>query len=322
MNNLAPVIVFAYNRPWHLEQTLNALKENELADKSTVFIYSDGPKPNASEDERRKISKVRNLAHKQKWCKELHVIESEINKGLGTSIINGTSEIIKKYGKVIVLEDDLVTSKIFLHYMNKALDYYSERKSVFSISALSRPDPNLFFPKDYKYDVYVSLTHHPTGWGTWLDRWKQVDWNTNQFSEIKNDSSIKNAFCRAGYGLFHDLENQILYEKNIWSIRFALAHFVNHAISICPIVSYIHHIGWDNSGTNASISSRWQHKLLADNKDIRFLNILYEDSRIINSWYSFSISQRRSFTGRILNRIGHIFLRKDEFILKGKVYDH
>ena len=39
--NLAPIILFCYNRPWHVEQTLISLSKNELADQSVLYIYCD-----------------------------------------------------------------------------------------------------------------------------------------------------------------------------------------------------------------------------------------------------------------------------------------
>ena len=322
MNNLAPIVLFTYNRPWHVEQTLNALMQNELASESILYIYCDGAKPDATEEQKEKIRQSREVVRKKQWCKEVVIRETEQNKGLGNSIIEGVAEVINKHRKVIVLEDDLVTSPLFLDYMNKALEYYENRKTVFSISAVSRPNPHLFYPKDYEYDVYVSQTHRPTGWATWLDRWKQVDWSAKCFKYLQADKNIRNAFNRLGADYYSALEKQQLTGQNVWSIRFALAHFVNHAVSICPIVSYIDHIGWDEEATNA-IGGRgqWNHTFLASKKDIRFLDILYEDSRIINSWYSFSVKKRRSLIGRIINRMAYKFLKKDEFVLKGKIYD-
>jgi len=115
---LAPIVLFCYNRPWHVEQTLEALSKNELADQSILYIYCDGPKPDATEEQIAKIAEVRQVIRKKQWCKEIHIIENDKNKGLGTSIIDGVSEIIKIYKKVIVLEDDLLTSPFFLDYMN------------------------------------------------------------------------------------------------------------------------------------------------------------------------------------------------------------
>ena len=320
---IAPIVIFAYNRPDHLRKTLTWLGQNELADQSTLYIFCDGAKQNASEEQLAKVKAARQVAHEVAVVpifKAVHIIEREENFGLGTSIITGVTEIVNKYGKVIVLEDDLETSPYFLSYMNQCLDHYEARKSVFSISGLSRPHPERFYPKDYPYDVYVSLTHHPTGWGTWADRWSQVDWEVKMLDVVKTQPAMIEAFRRIEYGDFDALMRQRATGKNVWSIRFAFAHFVNHAVSICPIVSYINHVGWDAEATNATASGLWNFERLADNADIRFIDVLYEDSRIINAWYSFSMPQRRSLWGRLKNWFGRKYLHKDEFSLKGRVF--
>ena len=325
--NLAPIIVFAYNRPDHLRKTLTWLGQNELANESTLYIFCDGPKPIKDEGMKglmdEKVVAARKVAHELAIVptfKEVHIIEREENLGLGTSVITGVTEIINKHGRAIVLEDDLETSPYFLSYMNQCLDHYDSRKSVFSISGLSRPHPERFYPKDYPYDVYVSLTHHPTGWGTWADRWNQVDWDVKDFAIVKNDPQMIQAFRRAEHCQYEELEWQQREKINIWSARFAFAHFVNHAVSICPIVSYINHIGWDAEATNSPGSNQWDFERLADNANIRFLDVLYEDSRIINSWYSFTIKKPRSLWGKFKNWYGRKFLQRDEYALKGRVY--
>ena len=320
---LAPVIVFAYNRPNHLRKTLTWLTQNELASETVLFVYCDGVKPNATPEQAAKVAATRKVAHELAIVpsfKAVHIVERDENLGLGTSIITGVTEVINQYGKVIVLEDDLQTSPLFLDYMNKCLEHYESRKSVFSVSSLSRPHPERFYPKDYPYDVYVSLTHHPTGWGTWADRWSQVDWNVNLLEEVMRQPEMIDAFRRIEYGDFDAIVNQQQTGKNVWSIRFAFAHFVNHAVSICPIVSYINHIGWDSEATNAVSSSQWEFDRLAEKKEIRLLDVLYEDKRIINAWYSFSISKPRSKIGKLKNWFGRRFLGRDEYALKGRVY--
>ena len=320
---LTPVIIFAYNRPDHLRKTLTWLGQNELANESTLYIFCDGPKPNATDEQLTKVQAARKVAHELAIVpafKEVHIFEREENLGLGTSVITGVTEIINKHGRAIVLEDDLETSPYFLSYMNQCLDHYDSRKSVFSISGLSRPHPERFYPRDYPYDVYVSLTHHPTGWGTWADRWNQVDWDADAYEIIKNQPAMIEAFRRIEYTEWDALTKQRETKQNVWSVRFGLAHFVNHAVSICPIVSYINHIGWDAEATNATSSSQWNFERLADNANIRFLDVLYEDSRIINAWYSFTINQPRSLWGKLKNWYGRKFLHRDEYALKGRVY--
>lgn len=41
---LAPIVLFVYNRPWHTQQTVEALQKNDLANESELYIYSDAPK--------------------------------------------------------------------------------------------------------------------------------------------------------------------------------------------------------------------------------------------------------------------------------------
>jgi hypothetical protein len=69
---------------------------------------------------------------------------------LADSIIEGVTRIINEYGKIIVLEDDLVTTPNFLDFMNQSLDYYKNSITIQSISAFS-----MKIKKEYeKSDVY------------------------------------------------------------------------------------------------------------------------------------------------------------------------
>ena len=325
VNILAPIIVFCYNRPDHLRKTLGWLQANKHAAESILYVFCDGPKADATEGQLQKIEAARAVVDEmavEPAFKEVHVLKRTDNLGLGTSIITGVTEVINKHGKAIILEDDLETSPLFLDYMNKCLEHYESRKSVFSISGLSRPHPERFYPHDYPYNVYVSLTHHPTGWATWADRWAQVDWEAKAYEVMKDQPEMIAALRRIEYSDWEAIKEIHEQGKNLWSARFALAHFVNHAVSICPIVSYINHIGWDSEGTNATGGGQtWAFDRLADKEEIRFCDILYVDKRIINAWYSFSIPHRRSFWGRLKNWYGRKFLGRDEYALKGKVFD-
>src|ERR1035437_10116934 len=91
--NLAPIVLFVYNRAGCTLKTLEHLKQNVLADQSELFIDSDGPKADAGEIDLRKITEVRETIRKEKWCKEVHIIESPVNLGLADSIILGVTEI-------------------------------------------------------------------------------------------------------------------------------------------------------------------------------------------------------------------------------------
>src|SRR3989338_525512 len=127
---LAPITVFVYNRPWHIKQTIESLKKNKEAKKSDLFIFSDGPK---NEDDQKKVDEVRKYIKKVNGFKMVTIIERQKNLRLANSIIAGVTEIINKYGKIIVLEDDLIASPYFLKFMNKGLDLYKKEERVASI---------------------------------------------------------------------------------------------------------------------------------------------------------------------------------------------
>ena len=44
VSNLAPILLFVFNRPEHTQKTIQSLKKNELAPNSRLFIYSDAAK--------------------------------------------------------------------------------------------------------------------------------------------------------------------------------------------------------------------------------------------------------------------------------------
>lgn len=328
---LAPVIIFNYNRPDHSQRVWDALSRNELATETELYLYCDGPKENASEEMKERILSLHEqakeymqYAKQHGLFKDVHVVCSEKNKGLRTSIISGATEVINKYGRVIVLEDDLVTSPYFLNYMNKALKKYESYRGVFSISSQSYVNPK-DFPRDYLYDVYAYPTHLPTGWATWKDRWDLVEWDIDKqlADPLNKELYMRNAFMRGGEDLYYQSLRERLNGLDVWSICFSLAHFKHHAVSILPVISYIHNIGFDGSGMNSGHqeTSFLNHNYYVEaKKHPKLLDVVYEDSRIVNIVYSTSVMYRRPFFKRIINRIGCWLTGKSNYLLKGEVY--
>ena len=167
---LAPICLFTYNRLSETQQTVEALKKNFLASKSDLFVFSDGPK-NAGA--KLKVEDVREYLRSINGFKSVTIFESEENKGLAKSIISGVTQIIKKEGKVIVLEDDLITTPNFLDFMNQALDSFEYNDKVFSISGYTLNLPSL---SQHNKDYYFAHRASSWGWATWTNRWESVDW--------------------------------------------------------------------------------------------------------------------------------------------------
>lgn len=243
MSVLAPIILFAYNRPDHTEQTLKALQQNELANQSTLYIFCDGAKAQAEAVTLKKIEEVRAVVRSQKWCKEVQIIERTENWGLAKSIIIGVTEIIKKHGKVIVLEDDLITSKGFLKYMNDALNMYEQDEAVMHITGYLHPIGPNNFPETFFFNQPSSW-----GWGTWQRAWKHLNTDTKYLMKsIKN----KRYFDLDGsYPFYSHLRANLTGELNTWAIKWQASIHLKKGLTLYPNQSLVQNIGWDGSGAN------------------------------------------------------------------------
>ena len=147
----APVVLFVYNRLDHTMNVIESLANNLLAKETDLYVFSDAAKTEKGLDV---VNAVREYIRKTDWrenFQKVTIVEAKQNKGLAKSIIGGVTEILEKYGKVIVVEDDLVLSPYFLQYMNGALDYYKDVEDVWSISGYSFPMKSL---KNYPHDVF------------------------------------------------------------------------------------------------------------------------------------------------------------------------
>jgi GT2 family glycosyltransferase len=139
-----PIALFVYNRPWHTQLTIEALQKNDLASKSELFIFSDGPK---NESDVVNVQKVREYIRTVTGFKAITIIEKENNCGLAKSVISGVTEIVDKYGKIIVMEDDLVSSPGLLNFFNDGLDFYEDNLKIFSITGYNFPSSLMKIPR-------------------------------------------------------------------------------------------------------------------------------------------------------------------------------
>ena len=242
--NLAPIILFVYNRPEHTKKTVDALKLNQLASDSLLFIFSDGYK---NEKDLKSVNQVRDCISHISGFKEIKITLREKNIGLADSVISGVREVIEKYGKTIVLEDDIVTSPYFLIFMNEALNFYEDDKRIYSISGYNFP---IKIPESYLNKVYISLRPSSWGWSTWKDRWEKVDWNLSKDDLSTNNKTLNSLLDKAGKDLAPMLLKSIEGKISSWAVRFAYVQIKNNAYSILPVKSLTKNMGADASGTN------------------------------------------------------------------------
>ena len=298
----APIIIFAYNRADHFIQVYNALSACKEAKDSDLFIFSDGAKNEAGKE---KVNEVRTAVAAIKDSgdfKSVTVAESPVNKGLAASIIAGVTEVINKYGKAIVVEDDCKVSPFFLSFMNNALDCYENNKKIGSIAGYT---PMIDLPEDYKKDVFAAYRSCSWTWATWKDRWDGVDWELKYIKEFYKSPKLIHRLNSNGSDRFMRLYRQTKGNGSSWSVRFG-AHLVkNNLITVYPRFSYNSNIGCDESGVHSKSEDNEKMRVdLSKTIEAPVLTDVEIDSRIqkiMKKHYSYGfVSEAKKFIATVL----------------------
>lgn len=267
----APIVLFTYNRPEHTRRTIEALKKNIGAQQSRLFIYSDYPK---NEKARAGVEKTREYIHSVSGFAEVSIIERTENWGLARSIISGTTELVNKYGTIIVMEDDLVSSPYFLQYMNEALLRYQEEKKVFSITGYSHfPNGNIKLPESYFLKVFSSWS-----WATWADRWEKFDALATGWEKVKTDEALSYQFDYEGrqYNSKMLLDQMEYHTIDSWAIRAYWTQFTNDMITLFPNKRLVDNEGFDGTGVHCNTVGDYLLGTLADKQVSEFPQVLEE----------------------------------------------
>lgn len=240
--SLAPVLLFTYNRPSHTRQTLEALMNNELYGATELYIFSDGYKDKSDKNE---VLKVRKLIHSIDGFKNINIIENSHNIGLAKNIIGGVTRIVNKYGKVIVLEDDLITAPHFLTFMNEALDKFEEEEKIGHIHGFC-------FPISYLPESFLIKWTGSWGWATWERAWQKFNPDGQELlDEIKSRKLSRQFDFNGKYPYTRMLKRQVKGENNSWAIRWNATLFLNNMLSLNAGRSLIQNIGFDGSGIHS-----------------------------------------------------------------------
>ncbi|SCY89936.1 glycosyltransferase [Desulfoluna spongiiphila] len=275
---LSPIALFVYNRPWHTQQTIEALQKNELSEQSDLFVVSDGPK---NQQDQKNVMHIRKYLQTISNFKSITIIERENNWGLADSIIDGVTHIINRHGKIIVLEDDLITSPFFLTYMNNALNFYQGNKNIFSISGYNLPPDIMPIPKSCTEEVYLNYRSSSWGWGTWENRWEKADWSVKDYNQFLHNKKEQKLFNRGGNDLTHMLSMHMNGTIDSWSIRWSYTHHKYNSLCIYPLISYIDNIGFDGSGIHCGHTTKFSNNICIAPKSILLTHNLKINKQLI-----------------------------------------
>lgn len=268
----SPIVLFVYNRPWHTQQTIEALQRNELAAESELYIYADGEKNGKISDS---VLQVRSYIQEVSGFKKVTIIERDKNFGLANSIIDGVTQIVKKHGHVIVLEDDLVTSSVFLRYMNDALNLYKDNSEVISIHGYQYP---LEDAADLT-DTFFIKGADCWGWATWAHEWELFESDGQKLlDQLELRDLQKEADFNNSYGFTKMLKDQVKGKNHSWAIRWYMSAFLLNKLTLYPKQSLVQNIGNDSSGTHCSQTAQFNIEHLLENlPELKKPNQIEED---------------------------------------------
>ena len=240
--SLSPILLFVYNRPEHTRLTLEALRKNHLSDSSSLYIFSDGYR---NETDREEVMKVRELIHSVEGFAAIHIEEKSENVGLARNIIEGVTGVVNEHEKVIVLEDDLITSPYFLTFMNNVLDRYEQEEKIAHVQGFC-------FPLQGLPDAFLIKWTGSWGWATWKRAWDLFNPDGEALlTEIMKKKLNREFDFNDNYPFTRMLRRQVNGENDSWAIRWNASLFLNNKLSVNAGKSLVQNIGFDGSGRHS-----------------------------------------------------------------------
>lgn len=270
---MSPVVVFAYNRVDKLRNCLDHLETCPETIETDLFIFCDGPKSDKDSEAVAQVQKYAQSYIEHAPFKNVVVQTQEINRGLAASVIDGVTAVVNKYGKVIVVEDDLVVLPSFLRFLNDGLIHYCNDEKCGTISAFTYSMKCL---NDYDKDVFVTYKADCWGWATWADRWDSASWADTDFESYLHDRRLRRRFEGLEAGL--DRLMYLQYKKKIdsWAIRWVYHMFCMGMLTVYPAKSRVINDGFDGSGTHCDNDRGFK------NRNQNLLNV--QEDLLLTKW--------------------------------------
>ncbi|NVK40621.1 MAG: glycosyltransferase family 2 protein [Oceanospirillaceae bacterium] len=242
----------------HLKRCIQALQANELASKTVVYIVSDAAK---DESAAQKVKEIRSYIRSIQGFLDIVKIFPEHNLGSKTASFTAIKMAIEKHDKMIRMEDDVLVSPDFLSYMNDALEYYKNDMKVFSISSYS---PSQFSRFGDPETVYFSQRFNPWGYGTWLDRWRMIDFTLQDFEDFCSNRQNRAKLNEIGSDVYALLKT---YPGEEYPRDLAVCYNLikNNMFTVYPFTSRSVNTGFDGSGEHSGRNMKIDSEILNKN---------------------------------------------------------
>ena len=253
----APIVIFCFNRPRHLESLFKTLIRNHTIYLGNLYVFIDGPRDSSDVE---LINDVFVTAENfESHFKSMNIIRREKNIGSAANIIDGITQILEKYSSVIVLEDDLILSKYFLKYMNDTLSKYSNVSNIYHISGFSE-----FNDYDSNAKAFFGRGMNCWGWATWKDKWDNLETDVDKLIGVMTKDDI----LKLNFDGSCDFYSQLIQNKigvlNTWAIFWYVSIFKNGGLCLHPNRALSVNMGNDGSGERVGLTQHHQELFEGD----------------------------------------------------------
>jgi hypothetical protein len=289
------VALFVYKRLEHTKRVIDALSRNIGAGNTDLVVYSDGPR---GKDDEAAVAEVRGYLKNISGFRTTQIVQRESNFGLSRNIISGVSEVVGRQGRVIVVEDDLVTAPGYLAYMNDALEMYAADQSVASVHGYCYPGC------DHLPETFFMRGSDCWGWATWERAWKTFEMDGAKLLKRIQENEFQWEFdLRGNYPFTEMLINQIKGKNDSWAIRWHASCFLENMLTLYPRQSLVRNIGMDGSGAHGGNTQEYLVELSSGRVALRRVDLVPCEEAIA-AFGAFYGSTRKSIFRRVLNRVG------------------
>jgi hypothetical protein len=249
------VLLTTYKRLDHVKQTIEALKANTLASEAVLYVSSDGP-VNGDEEA---VCAVRDYLKTITGFKSVELRFRDVNDRKGNWRL--MRELLAKYGSLVFLEEDCITSTHFLQYMKDALIRYESDRNIFAICGYRPPLSSM-----KSRGQHSLLIPRYSAWGSafWYDRDAYVEGHLelDAYQKFYKDRSMVK-FARDEVGL--DIIPKLRYvaKRGVWAYDI-LANFQlmsRRMTCVYPAVSLVRNIGHDGTGEHCGQTGRFEVNL-------------------------------------------------------------
>ncbi len=251
MNNEAPILIVGHSRPEKLRNLLTSLRSLR---PSKILFAIDGPREHVSGESVRVIE-CQKLVEEIDWPASIETLFRKSNLGIRYAIPDSVSWAVSKYGKVIVLEDDVLVGPQFLDFANKMLDIYKLENNVSHVNGYNLAPVNMISNSSFshRFSRYTSSY----AWATWEASWSEFDdsmeWAKNlSFRELREVCG-----SYSGAIVWQSHFNDALKENvDTWAYRWLASIWSKNKKCISPNSNLIVYDGFQE-GTHTRRKVRW-----------------------------------------------------------------